>query len=176
MSFEMLISRHLYPVFGSGIDVWAVLISMILIALMMGYFWGGVIADKHPEKEFLGYVIFITAFFIGSSPFLSPLIIAFLDNSLSNSTALFTSTFAISFLPICLLGFFTPYAVKLSLIDIKKSGRVSGSIYTISTLGNIAGTLSVPFILIPLFGAEKSSLLVSFICFISSLSFVLKKA
>lgn len=171
MAFEMLVSRHLYPVFGSGIDVWAVLISMILIALMTGYFWGGILADKYPDTKTLAYFILITAFFIGSSPFLAPNIIEFLESNLNNGSALFCSVIAITFLPICLLGFFTPYSIKLLLIDIKRTGKVSGSIYTISTLGNIAGTLAVPFILIESIGALNSNLLVAFVCFISAISF-----
>lgn len=171
MAFEMLVSRHLYPVFGSGIDVWAVLISMILIALMAGYFWGGIIADKYSDTKTLSYFILITSFFIASSPFLAPGIINFLESSLNNELALFCSVIAITFLPICLLGFFTPYSIKLSLKDIKKSGKISGTIYTISTLGNIVGTLSVPFILIGNLGAFNSNLLVALICFISAISF-----
>ena len=41
MGFEMVASRFLYPYYGSGIEVWASLISTVLLALMAGYFIGG---------------------------------------------------------------------------------------------------------------------------------------
>ena len=46
MSFEMLGSRYLNPYFGSGIYTWASLISTVLIALTVGYFLGGTLADR----------------------------------------------------------------------------------------------------------------------------------
>src|SRR5947207_15936199 len=46
MSFEMLGSRYLNPYFGSGIYTWAALISTVLLALTVGYFFGGVLAGR----------------------------------------------------------------------------------------------------------------------------------
>src|SRR5580693_2680055 len=54
MSFEMLGSRYLNPYFGSGIYTWASLISTVLAALTLGYFGGGVIADRRPRPAVLG--------------------------------------------------------------------------------------------------------------------------
>ena len=42
----MLGSRYLNPYFGSGIYTWAALISTVLIALTVGYFLGGALADR----------------------------------------------------------------------------------------------------------------------------------
>ena len=41
MGFEMLGSRYLNPYFGSGINTWVCLISVVLFAMMLGYFGGG---------------------------------------------------------------------------------------------------------------------------------------
>src|ERR1700704_470249 len=46
MGFEMLGSRYLNPYFGSGIYTWASLISTVLAALCVGYFIGGIAADR----------------------------------------------------------------------------------------------------------------------------------
>ena len=51
MSFEMLGSRYLNPYFGSGIYTWASLISTVLAALCVGYFIGGVAADRYPSRR-----------------------------------------------------------------------------------------------------------------------------
>src|SRR5215207_1484168 len=54
MSFEMLGSRYLNPYFGSGIYTWAALISTVLLALTVGYFIGGWLADRKPSATVLG--------------------------------------------------------------------------------------------------------------------------
>src|ERR1044072_7336850 len=54
MSFEMLGSRYLNPYFGSGIYTWASLISTVLAALCVGYFIGGIAADRYPSASVLG--------------------------------------------------------------------------------------------------------------------------
>src|ERR1041385_5030614 len=54
MSFEMLGSRYLNPYFGSGIYTWASLISTVLAALCVGYFIGGIAADRYPSAGVLG--------------------------------------------------------------------------------------------------------------------------
>ncbi len=46
MSLEMLVSRYLNPYFGGTIFTWAALISVVLLAMMLGYFLGGWVADK----------------------------------------------------------------------------------------------------------------------------------
>ena len=51
MSFEMLGSRYLNPYFGSGIYTWASLISTVLAALCVGYFVGGIAADRYPSRR-----------------------------------------------------------------------------------------------------------------------------
>ena len=37
MGFEMLGSRYLVPYFGGSMSTWAVLISMVLVSLTIGY-------------------------------------------------------------------------------------------------------------------------------------------
>ena len=54
MSFEMLGSRYLNPYFGSGIYTWAALISTVLAALTVGYFLGGLLADRTASATVLG--------------------------------------------------------------------------------------------------------------------------
>jgi hypothetical protein len=64
MSFEMLESRHLGPYFGSGIYTWAALISTVLAALCVGYFLGGLLADRHPSPRVLGTTVTIGSVYL----------------------------------------------------------------------------------------------------------------
>src|ERR1700686_4130217 len=68
MSFEMLGSRYLNPYFGGGIYTWASLISTVLAALTVGYFAGGVIADRRPQVAVLGAAVLIGSVFILALP------------------------------------------------------------------------------------------------------------
>lgn len=47
LGFEMVASRILTPLFGSGIYTWATIISIVVAGLMAGYFIGGLVADRH---------------------------------------------------------------------------------------------------------------------------------
>ena len=51
LGFEMVASRILTPLFGSGIHTWATIISIVIAGLMAGYFLGGY--RRRPLSEFL---------------------------------------------------------------------------------------------------------------------------
>src|SRR6266700_8022351 len=80
MSFEMLGSRYLNPYFGSGIYTWASLISTVLAALTVGYFAGGLVADRRPSARVLGTAVLIGSAFILALPSFSTMLLeALLD-------------------------------------------------------------------------------------------------
>jgi spermidine synthase len=62
------------------------------------------------------------------------------------------------FLPVMLLGIYSPFAIRLVLRAAQQSGTVSGTIYGVSTAGSIAGTLGTTFFLIPAIGTRTITL------------------
>ena len=66
---------------------------------------------------------------------------------------------AIMFLPVALLGVYSPFAIRLVLRAAQHSGTVSGTVYGVSTAGSIAGTLGTTFFLIPTIGTRAITLL-----------------
>src|SRR5262245_36864468 len=68
MSFEMLGSPYLNPYFGSGIYTWASLISTVLAALCVGYFVGGLAADRYPSPAVLGTTVLIGSAYLLALP------------------------------------------------------------------------------------------------------------
>lgn len=52
---------------------------------------------------------------------------------------------AIMFLPVMLLGVYSPFAIRLVLRTSERSGTVSCTVYGGSTAGSIAGTLGTTF-------------------------------
>jgi len=49
LGFEIVASRILAPYFGNSIYVWGSLISVFLLALSIGYYLGGILADRCPN-------------------------------------------------------------------------------------------------------------------------------
>src|SRR3954469_23222527 len=159
MSFEMLGSRYLNPYFGSGIYTWASLISTVLAALCVGYFIGGYAADRYPSPAVLGATVLIGSAYILLLPAFSQRllegVLAATDDVRGGSLA---AAFAILFFPVTFLGMYSPFGIRLLLQSAQQSGRVSGTVYGVSTLGSIIGTLGTTFLLIPAIGTRAITL------------------
>ncbi len=149
MSFEILGSRVLAPYFGQSIYVWGALISVLLAALGVGNYYGGITADRNG-----GFVIplFMTALCAGYfliTPWLSGYICRFITFHISDPRlGVLLAASMIFWLPAFCLGTITPNLVKLLVKDLKLIGRGSGHLLGISTAGNIAGTLLTAFFFI----------------------------
>ena len=152
MALEITGSRILTPVFGSSTTTWGILIGIILTGLAIGYFLGGRIADSKPSFMKLCSVIFSTGLFILFIPYIGDSLIEFFIEIMPNfSAAAFFSTLLIFGLPAILLGFVSPYAIKLAAKTIHKIGATAGNLYSVATLGSIFGTFLTVFVLIPFF-------------------------
>src|SRR5438309_8680102 len=77
MSFEMLGSRYLNPYFGSGIYTWAALISTVLLALTIGYFLGGYLADRTASAAVLALTVIIGSVYLLALPSLAQPVLEF---------------------------------------------------------------------------------------------------
>ena len=171
MSFEMLGSRYLNPYFGSGIYTWASLISTVLAALCIGYFIGGRLADRHPSARMLGATVLIGSAYVLALPLFSErlmeAVLAAFDDVKAGSLA---AAFVILFFPVTFLGMYSPFAIRLMLQSAQASGRVSGTVYGVSTLGSIVGTLGTTFLLIPAIGTRAITLTLGLAGIVSGLA------
>jgi len=150
MSMELIVSRILTPVFGSSTYIWGSLIGLVLTGLSLGYFLGGKIADKDPKFRKICSIVFSAGLYIVFIPFIAPGVLGFTLNELpQNQFSSLFATFALIFFPTTLLGFVSPYVIKLGTVTLHKVGNVSGTLYSISTIGSIFGTFLTIFVLIP---------------------------
>ena len=155
MSFEMLGSRYLGPHFGVGIYTWAALISTVLAALCVGYFLGGMLADRHPSAAVLAVTVEVGSVYLLLLPvFAEPVLQFFVWNIDDIKWGSLAAALTIMFFPVTLLGMFSPFAIRLLLTSRQNSGSVSGTVYGVSTAGSIVGTLGTTFFLIPLIGSR----------------------
>ncbi len=173
MSFEMLGSRYVNPFFGGSINTWAALISTVLLALMAGYFGGGIIADRKNSEIWLGSFVIGAAGYITLVPGLANPFFTIIWEVMGDGAAgVLTASIVLLFVPVAMLGVFTPYAVKILLHSTEVSGRVTGRVYAISTLGNIFGTLFTTFYLIPNYGTRRITYYLACVLLVSGVSLI----
>ncbi|MGH7871629.1 MAG: fused MFS/spermidine synthase, partial [Candidatus Binatia bacterium] len=156
MALEIVGSRVLAPYFGSSIFVWGSLISVVMAALSIGYYWGGWMSAREPSYGKLLALLVVPGILIFFLPFAYPQInewIASHDfgtrlNPLIACSALFL-------LPGVFLGTISPYVIRLAATKLHMVGSTAGTLYAVSTCGSIFGTLLTAFYLIPVLGVSN---------------------
>ncbi|HEU5438956.1 MAG TPA: fused MFS/spermidine synthase [Ktedonobacterales bacterium] len=154
LSLEMCAPRLLGPYFGTSLFVWANIIGFFLIYLALGYFLGGRVADRHPRPELLGALTAIAGAATALIPFVSHPVLELAVRGLDtvNASIFYSSMLAVILLfavPVTLLGFVSPFAVRLSVNHIGTAGSKAGGLYALSTAGSIVGAFLPVLALIP---------------------------
>lgn len=172
LSVELSASRLLAPYFGTSLFVWANLIGLILLYLTVGYYVGGRLADRYPYPIMLYALTSIAALLISAIPLMARPILswsltAFATLSVGVFYGSLISVILLFAIPVILLGSVSPFAIRLLIDQIGKSGRTSGMLYAISTTGSIVGTFLPVLVLIPTIGTRYT-----FIVFAATLLFV----
>lgn len=162
MSLEMLASRYLNPYFGGTIFTWAALISVVLLAMMGGYFLGGYNADKHKSGWLLEVMIFVSALYMIALPqFIDPMMEMVITAIEDVKLGALVGALIVTGPPVACLSTFSPVAIRRTLMDVEHAGRTSGTVFAVSTAGNIFGTLLTSFYLIPNFGTRSLTMSLS---------------
>ena len=174
LALEMCASRLLAAYFGTSLFIWANLIGLILVYLTIGYFIGGRLADRYPSEQVLCTITAMAALSISILPFISQVILTWSITGLEQvSVSIFFSsllgTILLFAVPVTLLGLVSPFAIRLVTKEVGRSGKTSGSLYAISTLGSILGAFLPVLWLIPAFGVRRTLLIFGVILFAASL-------
>ncbi len=163
---EIAAVRLLAPYFGASTIVWANTIGIVLVALSLGYWLGGRLADRNPQLRGLCLLALVAAGLMALVPFAAdPLLDVGVDALDSVSAGAFLgSLLAVLVLvavPVLLLGAVSPYALRLSVSSIEQAGSVAGRLYAISTAGSLVGTIGSTMLLIPLLGTRRTFLVLA---------------
>ncbi len=161
LAIELTASRLLGSVFGTSNLVWASIIGLILIYLTVGYFIGGWLADRSPHYKTMYLILAWGAFMAGLVPLFSRPVLRLAADAFDQlQVGILFGSFAVVLIlfsiPVTLLGMVSPFAIRLSISDPGHSGKVSGQIYAISTLGSFVGTFLAVLLFIPLMGTTKT--------------------
>ncbi|HEV3342920.1 MAG TPA: fused MFS/spermidine synthase [Pirellulales bacterium] len=153
MGLEIAGSRVLAPHFGNSIFVWGSLISIFLIALSVGNYLGGVLADRYPSRWVLHLVCAIVSLWIfGIAVVGYPFCLWLLELGAQEQSGPLWASAVLFLAPSIGMGIVSPFAIRLATPSVTAVGKTSGTFYAVSTLGSIAGTLLTTFVLIPLIG------------------------
>ena len=157
MMYEIIGSRVLAPFIGTSTYVWTSLIGVILGALSLGYWLGGRIADRRPEVKVLSFVIFLAGGFVSATVLVKDILLSAVASASTSLEIKSVVAALLLFAPASvLLGFVTPYAVRLEMTNTADSGKTVGRLFAYSTVGSIVGTFAAGFVLIPFVGSVRT--------------------
>ena len=154
MVIEVMGSRVIGPFFGVSLFVWTSLITVTLVALSLGYAFGGYVSDRYSSPKYL-YLIIMTA---GILTLMVPMLqagVLKLCVPLGLRTGAFVSTLILFGPALFLLGCVSPYLVKIAASQLRNLGAVVGGLYALSTIGSTVGTVVTGFVLVALLGVDK---------------------
>jgi spermidine synthase/MFS family permease len=147
---QLVATRLLFPFIGSSLETWTAIIGVFLTGIALGNGYGGRIADRYPSPRTLSLLLAGGAAAAGWM-LLFPLLL--------DATGVHKSLPLVVRIPLlaallCLpagfvLSLLTPLAIKLGLPDVNHTGRVTGLIFALSTLGCLSGNYLTGFYLIP---------------------------
>jgi len=162
MTIELLSARMLSPYFGTGVQVWGAIIGITILSLGIGYYLGGYLSNKDTSSNKLFFIFLIGSSLMTLMPMEAKSLISswtFLDPLIS--VIIIT---ALLLMPCLILFGSTPVLIIHLLSESNdNTGKTTGNVYAISTIGGIFATFLVGFFIIPEFGITIPSIVLSLI-------------
>ena len=151
------------PFFGASTIVWANTIAIVLVALSIGYWFGGRMADRQPTLPALCTTVLVASVLFAAipfvaDPFLSLSVEAFDSYSIGAFAGSLFGVLVLVAVPVLMIGAVSPWAIRLKMHAVEDSGQMAGRMYAISTVGSLCGTFAASLLLIPLVGTQRTFL------------------
>jgi len=154
MAMELTALRLYAPYFGNSIYVWGSAISVVMMALALGYGLGGWLADRSASDA----ALYVSILGCGAYQIVVLFVLVALLRKLLGSGDFWgpvLATVLIFGVPITVLAMTSPFVVRL-LVRAGHVGLTVGSVLGLSTAGSIAGTLGTSFFLVPRLGTRTT--------------------
>jgi len=171
LALELLASRIMTPYFGVSLYIWTGILSITLVSLALGYWWGGRLAGN---RQKLGLLFSIMPALAGIAIVFACAIYPFAFHPLASWSLVggaFAACMILLFLPLVATSAMNPLLVALLLQQ--QNGRSgdagAGMVFFISTLGSVAGVIVTAFALIPHVSNYTAVLLVALLLGLLSL-------
>lgn len=164
LSLEIIASRVLAPYFGNSIYVWGSLIGVFLAALSVGYAVGGRFADRYPSPALFSGIVFVAGLLTVPIPLIAaPVLERIARAGAGPQLSPLLGAIALFVVPSIVMGMVSPFAVRLRARTVATMGQTAGSLYALSTVGSIVGTLATSFVLINYLGVRAIITLMGFL-------------
>lgn len=169
MAAELCGAKLLAPVFGSSLFVWASVMGVTLAALALGYFYGGWITERSQDRrKTLSRILNAASLCVLLMPLISYYLIPRISY-LPFLPGVLCSTTLLLFFPVFLLGASSPLFILIQTTNQDEAGKVSGTVYAVSTAGGILATFLCGFFLIPAIGLNASLFIFGGVLFVFNL-------
>jgi spermidine synthase len=155
LATEIIGPRLIASLFGSTTLIWAIIISITLIGLALGYFLGGRVSRRH-ARWVLPTVLIANALWL--------MAVSWLVWTIPNRYAglgvqnILVTALAAFFVPSTLFG--TISILAITLLSLSRSAeemsKLVGGVYAVSTVGSVLGAVSAAFFFIPWVGLTAS--------------------
>jgi spermidine synthase len=156
LGLEITASRVLAPTFGSSLFVWGSLIGIVLTGLAIGYWAGGIVADRLPSPYLLVTLLTLGAVLVALVPVIDQTVLTWIVAWDPGPRLDPLLAAAILFGPASIvLASASPTAVRLAASSLERLGRTAGRLFSISTAGSIFGTFVTAFWLVPELGTDQ---------------------
>jgi predicted membrane-bound spermidine synthase len=156
MAAELLGAKMLAPFFGASLYVWSAVLAVTLGGLALGYFAGGIFSQRKNVERNLYCILLASAFFLMLMPMLAKEIMIH-TTSFSLIASILVSTLTFLLPPVFFMGMVSPMIVQC-IASNDTSGKISGTVFAISTVGGIVSTFLLGFYLIPNFGLKNPAI------------------
>ena len=170
LALELLASRILAPYFGVSLYIWTGILSITLVALAVGYWWGGRLASggRSGDVARLSFTFALMPSVSSLSILVAALLYPKLFVPLANFHLVIGSFVACGLLllvPLVAVSAMNPLLVALSTAHQNSTQTIgdagAGWVFFVSTLGSVLGVLVTAFVLVPNITNFRSLLLLA---------------
>ncbi len=149
MIVEILGAKMLAPYVGTSHFVWVAQIAVTLVALALGYYVGGWLADRSVNLGRMYAAIVAAALYLCLAVWLIEPVANWCLRFNLAAGSLLASTF-LFLVPLALLAMVGPFFVRALTVSVGDVGGNVGRLTAISTLGSVVGTVLIGYVLLPL--------------------------
>jgi predicted membrane-bound spermidine synthase len=148
MTLEIIAGHLLAPFVGVSIVPWASVIAIVMVAMAVGYYAGGVVARKDTSLRKVGMGVVVAALWVACMSPLAHWMGA--HHVLASAWSLGVNALVLSvgllFVPSCLLAAVHPCLVAHVATEHASTGRAIGTLNAVAAIGSIIGTFFAGFV------------------------------
>jgi spermidine synthase len=163
LCLQLIASRVMTPFFGVSLLIWTGILSVTLLCLALGYYYGGVFCRNRSVGEIrAAYYLSpaLSGVWLVVAVLLYPVCLGPLAQ-LSLVGGAFLASLLLLAVPLVLLSALNPLLVALERSLHGEADAGAGWVFFISTMGSVAGVLVAAFVLIPHLSGRHSILVIA---------------